>query len=281
MGDVVSTESHLICGQCYQCRAGDTHVCAKDKIIGISTDGCFAEYVKLPASALWPTDIEKIRPEVGAVQEPFGNAVYACSKVPLAGKSVAIVGCGTIGLFAVAVARGMGARQIIGIEPQALNTEMARALGADAVLAPTPGLDHPYEPDTALVQKVRELTEGVGVDVTLEMSGAHSALNTAISCTRRGGEVILFGLKSGDAVIKNLDRMIVNGISLHSVVGRRIFETWETTRRLLESRTPDLQQLIFDVILQGGTETIVNFRDFEPAAFEKKLLAWPKVVFRF
>src|SRR5262245_60164384 len=99
VGDIVSTESHIICGACYQCRIGDTHVCADDKIIGISQDGCFAEAVKLPAKALWRTNVEKIRPEVAAVQEPFGNAVHACTKVNLRGKRVAIVGCGTIGLF--------------------------------------------------------------------------------------------------------------------------------------------------------------------------------------
>src|SRR3990170_3943918 len=62
-GDTVSTESHIICGTCYQCRIGDTHVCADNKIIGISTDGCFAELVKLPARMLWPTDTRKIRPQ--------------------------------------------------------------------------------------------------------------------------------------------------------------------------------------------------------------------------
>ena len=77
-GDVVSTESHIVCGTCYQCRLGDSHVCARDKIIGISMDGCFADYVKLPAKALWPTNLDLIRPEVAAVQEPFGNAVHAC-----------------------------------------------------------------------------------------------------------------------------------------------------------------------------------------------------------
>src|SRR5687767_907250 len=60
-GDTVSTESHIVCGTCYQCRVGDNHVCADDKIIGISTDGCFAEYVKLPGHSLWPTDVRKIR----------------------------------------------------------------------------------------------------------------------------------------------------------------------------------------------------------------------------
>ena len=85
VGDVVSTESHIICGACHQCRNGESHVCARDKIIGISMDGCFAEYVKLPAKAVWPTDLGLIRPEVGAVQEPFGNAVHACQVRDLRG----------------------------------------------------------------------------------------------------------------------------------------------------------------------------------------------------
>ena len=84
-GDVVSTESHIVCGTCHQCRVGDSHVCARDKIIGISLDGCFAEYLKLPAKSLWPTDLGRIRAEVAAVQEPFGNAVHACQATDLRG----------------------------------------------------------------------------------------------------------------------------------------------------------------------------------------------------
>ena len=103
-GDIVSTESHIVCGACAQCRRGEYHVCAKDKIIGISQDGCFAEYIKLPAKALWPTDLSKIRPEVGAIQEPFGNAVHACQVTDLRGANVAILGTGTIGLFACLIA---------------------------------------------------------------------------------------------------------------------------------------------------------------------------------
>ena len=104
-GDIVSTESHIVCGTCFQCRRGEFHVCARDKIIGISVDGCFAEYAKLPAKALWPTDINKIRPEVASIQEPFGNAVHACQVTDLRGKTVAIMGTGAIGLFAILVAK--------------------------------------------------------------------------------------------------------------------------------------------------------------------------------
>jgi threonine 3-dehydrogenase len=280
-GDTVSTESHIICGTCYQCRVGDTHVCADNKIIGISTDGCFADLVKLPASMLWPTDTRKIRPEVAALQEPFGNAVFACTKVNLRGKRVAILGCGTIGLFAVAVAKALGARHVIGVEPMPTHVDMARRLGADEVLIPKSTDGSVYEHDPELRGKVRALTDGTGVDVALEMSGQNASVNNAIACVRRGGDVILFGLKSGDAVIEDLDRVIVDGISLHSVVGRRIWETWHITRGLLESRDPNIHDLIYDVILNRGQGTIVDFRRFDSSQFEERITHHPKVLLRF
>ncbi|UQA62337.1 zinc-binding dehydrogenase [Polyangium aurulentum] len=282
VGDIVSTESHIICGVCYQCRVGDTHVCADDKIIGISEDGCFAEFVKLPARSLWRTDITKIRPEVAAIQEPFGNAVHACTKVNLRGKRVAIVGCGTIGLFAVAIARAMGATYVIGVEPMESHAEMARRLGADEVLRPEKqSSEKPYASDPSLTEKIRKLTDGVGVDVALEMSGFNSSVNNAIRAVRRGGDVILFGLKSGDAVIESFDRMIVDGVSLHSVVGRQIFETWHITRQLLESRDPNIHDLIWEVILNRGEGTMFDFRDYDQAAFQKAITTHPKVVIRY
>jgi len=282
VGDIVSTESHIICGACYQCRIGDTHVCADDKIIGISQDGCFAETVKLPAKAVWRTNIDKIRPEVAAVQEPFGNAVHACTKVNLRGKRVAIVGCGTIGLFAVAVARAMGANYIIGVEPMENHAEMARRLGADVVLRPSPGGDKTsHLSDPELTAQIRKLTDGVGVDVALEMTGINSSVNNAIHAVRRGGDVILFGLKSGDAVIQGFDRLIVDGISLHSVIGRRIFETWHITRHLLESRDPNIHDLIWEVILNRGEGTMFDFKDYDPASFQKAISTYPKVVIRY
>lgn len=282
VGDIVSAESHIICGACYQCRVGDTHVCADDKIIGISEDGCFAELVKLPAKNLWRTDITKIRPEVAAVQEPFGNAVHACTKVNLRGKRVAIVGCGTIGLFAVAIARAMGAIHIIGVEPAESNADMARRLGADVVLRPQKASpERPHASDPELRDRIRKLTDGVGVDVALEMSGVNSSVNNAIHFVRRGGDVILFGLKSGDAVIENFDRLIVDGISLHSVIGRRIFETWHITRHLLESRDPNIHDLIWEVILNRGEGTVVDFRDYDPASFQASISSHPKMVIRY
>ena len=281
-GLVVSTESHIVCGVCDQCRVGDQHVCADDKIIGISRDGCFAEYVKLPAKALWPTDIGNIRAEVAAVQEPFGNAVHACQAAELRGRTVAVIGCGTIGLFAILIARGMGARRVIGVEVDPHHAELARRLGCEVVLQPElPPADRPWASDPSLIAEVHRLTDGVGVDVVLEMAGFNSAMNNALKMARRGGHVVLFGVKNGDARVEDYHRVIMNGLQLHGVVGRQIFGTWEMTRALLENPTNGIQDAVWEVILNAGNGTRVHIDDWEPDHFEAMIRTHPKVLIEF
>ncbi|MEK7617999.1 MAG: alcohol dehydrogenase catalytic domain-containing protein, partial [Patescibacteria group bacterium] len=130
-GDFVACESHVVCNQCYQCLRGQKEVCTNEKILGISHDGGFAEYAKVPAHIVWKTDTSKIRPEIAAMQEPFGNAVHAASKVDVKGKTVAIFGLGPIGMFLSLVLRGQGAATIIGVEPNPVAAEMAKKLGID------------------------------------------------------------------------------------------------------------------------------------------------------
>jgi threonine 3-dehydrogenase len=281
--DIVSTESHIICGVCYQCQIGQTHICSQDTIIGISRDGCFAEYIKLPAGVLWPTNPRKIDLKVAALQEPFGNAVHACTAVDIRGKTIVIFGCGTIGLFVTMVAKALGASRVIGVEPLPRNREMARLLGADEVIPLEP--DHlarnGWSADKQLVATVREACGGIGADVAIEMAGYNTSVNNAIQSTRRGGEVILFGLKQGSFRIQAFDRIIVNGIRLTSVIGRRIFATWYITRNLLEDRSNGIQDRIRNVILGGGEEAIVHIDDFTPAGFEQVLANWTKPLIRF
>ncbi|MED5373754.1 MAG: alcohol dehydrogenase catalytic domain-containing protein [Myxococcota bacterium] len=282
VGDIVTTESHIVCGACHQCRVGDLHVCAKDKIIGISTDGCFAEYIKLPAKSLWPTDLSKIRPEVAAVQEPFGNAVHACQAADLRGQTVAILGTGTIGLFAALVARGLGAGRVIGVEVNPHNAELARQLGCDAVLTPgKPDPERPWAHDPGLKEQILDLTDGIGVDVAMEMSGFNSSLNNAIHIARRGGHVVAFGVKNGDAQIQDFHRVVMNGLTMHGVVGRQIFGTWEITKNLLETEHNGIQQAVWETILNKGQGTMMDIRDWDKAAFEDIISTHPKALLRF
>ncbi|MCD4653549.1 alcohol dehydrogenase catalytic domain-containing protein [bacterium] len=282
-GQTVSTESHIICNRCFQCQQGQSNVCADDIIIGISRDGCFAEYIKLPAQVLWPTDITVIDPLVAAIQEPFGNAVHCCTKCDLRGKTVAVFGCGTIGLFVIMIARALGASKIIGIEPMELHAEMAKELGADEVirLNMKKTNDPSWKSDLEVISSIKDFTRGIGADVSLEMSGFNSSLNNAIHSTRRGGDVVLFGLKSGEAILENFDELIVNGISLHSVIGREIMKTWYITRNQLESKANGIHDNILNVILANGTGTIADIADFNPVTFERMISEHPKIVIRF
>jgi threonine 3-dehydrogenase len=282
-GDIVSTESHIFCGRCHQCKIGDAHVCSDHLIIGISTDGCFAEKIKLPAKELWPTDLDKIRPEVAAIQEPLGNAVHACSRVDLRGKTVAIFGCGTIGLFTILVARAMGASTIIGVDPVKTNLKMAEELGVDATICvPINSATKPDpSPDLEIAEKIRKQCFGEGVDVAFEMSGSNQALNTAIASTRAGGDIILFGLSSGDYTLTDFQNIILHGKSMHSVVGRKVFQTWYIASNLLMSRGHSLQDKIYEVILNRGIGTILPFRDFDKSQFEKAITSHPKIVLKY
>ncbi len=282
-GDIVSTESHIFCGRCHQCKIGDAHVCSDHKIIGISTDGCFAEFVKLPARELWKTDTDLIRPEVAAIQEPLGNAVHACSRVDLRGKTLAIFGCGTIGLLSILVARSMGAAVIIGIDPNPKNLKLAEALGIDiSIQASASGDDRkPYDPDLEIIQTIKDKCYGEGVDVAMEMAGSNQALNTAIASTRAGGNIILFGLSAGDYTLTSFQDIIMYGKSLHSVVGRQVFQTWYILSNLLKSKSHHLQDKIFEIILNKGEGTIIPFHSFERNTFEKSIQKYPKIIFKY
>ncbi len=282
-GDVVSTESHIFCGRCHQCKIGEAHVCSDHLIIGISTDGCFAEQIKLPAKELWRTDLDKIRPEVAAIQEPLGNAVHACSRVDLRGQTVAVFGCGTIGLFTILVARAMGASTIIGVDPGKTNLKMAEELGADSTLEVTTDsmIKSGPSPDFEIVKEIKQQCFGEGVDVVFEMSGSNQALNTAISSTRAGGDIILFGLSSGDYTLTNFQDIILYGKSMHSVVGRKVFQTWYIASNLLMSKGHSLQDKIYDVILNRGKNTILPFKNFDKTQFEEAITLHPKIVLRY
>jgi threonine 3-dehydrogenase len=279
-GDIVSSESHIICGMCHQCLIGQTHVCVNEKILGISIDGGFAEYIKLPARALWRTDTKKIRKEIGAIQEPFGNAVHACTAADLRGKNVAIFGTGAIGQFAIMIARAMGAGRIIGVEPDPRNAKDALELGADEVIEFTPQKDG-WRANPEVVETLRDVVQADGVDVCIEMAGFNSSVNNALQSVRRGGEVVLFGIRGGDFQIENFSRVIVKGITIRNVIGRRIFETWEITKNLLESKDNRIQKKIWEIMLKKGRGTVLDMTKFDPATFEKKITTHPKILLKW
>jgi threonine 3-dehydrogenase len=279
-GLVVAVESHIYCGTCLQCQEGQFHICSNDKIIGFSQNGGFAEAVKLPSKVLWKLGSGKIRHEVAAVMEPFGNAVHACSVVPLKGKQVAIFGCGSIGMFTLMIAKAMGAKRVVGIEPDPNHIELSKELGVDEMIQlPVAAKTSPESlMNEDLIKTVRRSFGGQGPDVSFEMAGYNSSVNHALSATRRGGNIILFGIKSGTFAIPDFDSIVMQGKTLRGIVGRRVFETWELAQSLLEDASNQIQEKIYSVLLNQGKQTIVELQAFDPVSFEKQLKSFPKIL---
>ena len=237
VGDFVSAESHVTCGACFQCRTGQAHMCPETSILGVDRDGCFAEFVALPERILWRTDRDRLPPEIATLQEPFGNAVFSTLAHQLTGQSVAVLGCGPIGLFAIAIAKTSGASRVIASDVNEYRLSLARRVGADEVFSPRAGTGR---------ETADWLSEagGYGVDIVLEMSGAPAAIDGAFKGVRRGGRVSLVGIPSKPVLIDVAEDMIFKNVTVLALNGRRIFETWYKTRLLLETGVVDLGPLI-------------------------------------
>src|SRR5947207_566019 len=167
-GDFVSAEMHVACGKCFQCRIGESHICQNVKIIGIDADGAFAEYVRIPESNIWKID-PAIPADYASVLDPLGNAVHTVLAGEIAGQSIAIIGCGPIGLFAIAVAHAVGAFPVFAIEINEHRRKLAKTMKAEFVLDPA---------KDDVKQVVLDATDGTGVDVVAEMSGNASAIRS-------------------------------------------------------------------------------------------------------
>ena len=128
LGDIVSSETHLVCGECEFCKRHEYHICENTKIIGVDTDGCFAEYIKMPEFNLIVNN-KDIDPKYLSIQEPLGNAVHTMMHFDIEDKDVAIVGCGPIGLMGVNIAKALKSRKIIAIEVNPYRIELAKKLG--------------------------------------------------------------------------------------------------------------------------------------------------------
>jgi threonine 3-dehydrogenase len=221
-GDRVTAEGHIVCGRCHLCRTGNAHVCPNTRIIGVDRDGCFADYIAMPATNVWHLD-DSVTYEVGGIHDPMGNAFHtALTNTEIPGSTVLVTGCGPIGLFAVGICRAAGASRIIASDVIEMRLALARAMGAhDAVT-----------PDRA-VSAVRAATGSLGVDVVLEMSGVPAAIHQAFELVRVGGRVQMLGIPARPMDVDFATEIIFKGITVYGVVGRRMYETWIQMSRFL------------------------------------------------
>jgi threonine 3-dehydrogenase len=236
VGDYVSAEMHVICGECPQCRSGNGHICIRTKIYGLDEDGSYAEFVKIPASNV--IKLGAFVPlRVGAFLDALGNAVHCTQVIDMAGKSVAITGFGPIGAMAAAIAEHSGASTVVVTDVSDHALETARRWAAGRNFSNL----HAFNVRTSKAEDVRgaiqQLTDGVGVDVVLEMSGSPAAVNFGLDIVRMGGFLSLLGLPAGhsltiDDYTKNV---IFKGVTMQGIIGRQMYSTWQRMLALLKS----------------------------------------------
>jgi threonine 3-dehydrogenase len=274
VGDVVAAESHIVCGTCYYCLNGLSHICQDMSGIGFDCPGGFAEYVAIPAenAIVKPPSVSI---EVAAFLEPFGNALDTARRVDLVAKNVLVTGCGPQGLMAIAVAKAAGARRVIATEPSEYRRDIAKKVieihsrhvrSEDLVLDAS-------QPE--LVERIFEVTDGLGVDVVLEMSGHAAAIADAGVVLKNGGSLVALGLPSQPIEYDWANNLVLKGASLYGIYGRRLYQTWFQARELLESRAVQLETLIthrlplerfaegFELLKRGNAAKVILYPDAE------------------
>ncbi|HEY7545655.1 MAG TPA: alcohol dehydrogenase catalytic domain-containing protein, partial [Blastocatellia bacterium] len=272
VGDYVTSEMHISCGHCQQCRTGQRHICKNIRVKGVHMDGAFAEYVVVPSENV--INLEKfggrgvIPPRFGAFLDALGNAVHTVMEGDVAGKTVAILGCGAQGLMATAVARTLGATRIYitdfsnpqgGFDSERLASrfQTARELGADFCFDTNEDAAPGQKRD--ILGRVRD-EHGGGIDVILEMSGAEEAYNDAGAMVKNGGQILLLGIPARPLRSFDFGKYAVwKGVTIRGIFGRRMFETWYAMLNLLASEKSQLRARLEKVISQER----VPLSDFE------------------
>jgi threonine 3-dehydrogenase len=234
VGDRVSAETHIVCGTCEFCQRGEFHICENTKIIGVDTDGCFAEYARMPAYNLIVNN-SKLDHIYLSIQEPLGNAVHTMLHFDIVDKVVAIVGCGPIGLMGVNIAKAVGAKKIIAIEINDYRIKLAYELGADVVI-------NPLKED--VIKRVMEETNQKGIDVVTEFSGNKQAIEQAFKYIKPGGKMSLLGIVPSNVEVDLSNDIVFKGITIYGVVGRLMFKTWDQVTLLVQSGKLDLEKIV-------------------------------------
>jgi len=233
-GTIISAETHIACGHCLLCHTGNAHICVNGSIFGVDIDGVFAEYAVVPASNAWVLD-EKIPKDYASIMEPLGNAVHTVLAGDITGQNVLVTGCGPIGLMSIAVARICGATQIFATEINDYRIELAGKVGADCVLNPK---------TDDIVNHIKKETDGLGVDVVLEMSGNPEAIRQAFQALRPGGRYSILGIPDEPMEIDLGKDIIFKYATVQGINGRLMFSTWYKTSRFLSSGRLDLEPII-------------------------------------
>ena len=223
-GTRVTSEGHIICGQCRNCRAGREHLCRETLGVGVQRPGSFAEYLCVPGHNVYPIPPD-VADDIAAILDPYGNAVHTALSFDLVGEDVLITGAGPIGLMALLVCRRAGARHVVVTDRNEYRLSLAKHLGASRSV----NVQH-EDLETAMTA----LGMQEGFDVGLEMSGAAPALRQMLAAMTHGGHIAMLGLPS-EPIAVDWSRIVFKGLVIKGIYGREMFETWYKGLAMLQS----------------------------------------------
>lgn len=232
VGDLVAIEPAVSCGRCRYCLEGNPNLCMNLLFSGTPPlDGALREYVPCRPEFLFPLP-EGFSADQGAMLEPLGIAIHAWDLARMrVGETVAIVGCGPIGLLLIQLARIAGATRILAVEPLAYRRDLAAELGAI-----------PLTPEDDLAGQAARHTGGHGVDVAIEVAGAVAAQEEAAQMVKRGGTLVLVGIPAEDQLL--LTHHLVRRKGLTIKLARRMKLTYPRAIALVERGLVNVSSLI-------------------------------------
>ncbi|MDD3266110.1 MAG: L-threonine 3-dehydrogenase [Burkholderiales bacterium] len=232
VGDRVSGEGHLICGTCRNCRAGHFHLCPNTVGVGVNREGCFAEYLAIPAFNVFKLP-DYVSDDVASMLDPFGNAAHTALSFDMIGEDVLITGAGPIGCMAVAICKKVGAKNVVITDVNDYRLDLARQMGADAAVNVS-DCKNAEEIDAKLRTVMDDLGMDEGFDVGLEMSGIETAIHSMIDLMINGGKIAMLGI-SAKPVALDWNKVVFKSLYLKGVYGREMFETWYKMVSLVKS----------------------------------------------
>lgn len=224
LGELVSGEGHLVCGQCRNCLAGRRHLCKNTSGVGVNRQGAFAEYLAIPVSNAWHCD-PSISLDVLTCFDPLGNAVHTALSFDILGEDVLITGAGPIGCMAAAIAKHAGARHVVVSDVNPYRLGLALKAGATRTINVS---------RENIADIPHELGMREGFDVAMEMSGNPAALDSILANMRHGGKIAMLGIMPEDTKI-DWNTVVFNGLTIKGIYGREMFETWYKMTSMIQT----------------------------------------------